>query len=157
QQSNLILNELLRNIESSLSKIQYNQLQHFISDDSLKSNWFIDLPIRHDDGSDIIHFRFSKNNNSDCDANDDKWSVTLSFSLEKLGDISIQLYLQNNKIGATVWASTNDTYNLFNQYLPDLQLQMENSGINVSNLRCNKGEIIHSENEKSTNILDEKV
>ncbi len=157
QQTNSALNELLRNIENSLAKIQYNQLQHFVSDEQSKSNWFFDLPIRHNEGSDIFQFKFTKEHISEQNNKEDEWSVTLTFNLEKLGEISILVYLKKNKIGATVWAKKNDTYTLFKQYLPDLQQQMLKSGIEVSNLRCSKGEITQSDYAKSTNILNEKV
>jgi hypothetical protein len=157
QNTNAALNELLRNIESSLAKTQYNQLQHFVVDDQTKTNWLFDVPIRREDGSDVFHFKFTKDDNAKNNRESLEWSVTLSFSLEKLGDISIQIYLQNNKIGATVWASQQETYNLFNQHMSTLQKQMENSGIVISNIRCNKGEIPVTESNDSQNILDEKV
>jgi len=157
QQTNAALNELLRNLESSLAKIQYNQLQHFIPDDQSKSNWFFDLPIQHKDGSDIFHFKFTKKDSADNDKKDDEWSVTLTFSLEKLGHVSIQIYLKNDKVGATVWAKENETYTLFNQYISTLQLQMEKSGIAISSIRCNKGEIPQSKADNHKNLLDEQV
>lgn len=155
--TNSALNELLRNIENSLAKIQYHQLQHFFSDDQLKTNWFFDLPVRREDGSDIFHFKFTKEDTSSNDKKTNEWSVTLTFNLEKLGNISIQIYLRNDKIGATVWAKKNETYHLFKQHLSSLQVQMEQSGINISNICCNNGEIIQRESTISKNLLDEKV
>jgi len=157
QQTNSALNELLRNIESSLAKIQFQQLQHFVTDDQSKSNWFLDLPLRREDGSDIFHFHFTKDNNSQDSSKDSNWSVTLTFNLEKLGQISIQIYLKNDKIGATIWAKNNDTYQLFNQQLSNLQQQLENSGIRISSLSCNNGEIIAHNTIKTNNLLDEQV
>ncbi len=157
QQTNLALNELLRNIETSLAKIQHNQLQHFIPDDQSKINWFFDLPVRREDGSDIFRFKFSQGNDENNTNDNNEWSVTLSFDLEKLGLISIQIYLHDNKIGATVWAKKQGTYQLFNTHLYILQKQMEDSGITVSNIRCNKGEIPQTETNKPINLLDEKV
>ncbi len=157
QHTNLALNELLRNIETSLAKIQHNQLQHFIPDEQSKTNWFFDLPIRREDGSDLFRFKFSQNNSSNKTKENNEWSVTLSFDLERLGLISVQIYLRDNKIGATVWAKKQDTYQLFNQHISSLQKQMEDSGISVSTIRCNKGDIPKAETSNSTNILDEKV
>ncbi|MFV1982360.1 MAG: flagellar hook-length control protein FliK [Thiohalomonadales bacterium] len=157
QHTNAALNELLHNIESSLAKIQYNQLQHFIPDDQSKTNWLFDLPIKHKDGSDIFHFKFTKEDDSDNNTKNDDWSVTLTFNLENLGDVSIQIYLRNDKIGATVWANKNETVDLFNQYLSSLQQQMERSGINISNIRCHKGALQQPEFNIKQNLLDEKT
>ncbi len=157
QHPNSALHELLRNIESSLAKTQYNQLQHLIPDEQYKTNWFFDIPVRREDGSDIFHFLFSHDESSKNKKDKGEWSVVLSFSLEKLGDINIQIYLRNNKIGAIVWAKKNNTYELFKNHLTALQIQMEKSGIKVSNICCNKGEP-HQENPtKTQNILDEEV
>jgi len=157
QQTNSALNELLRNIDSSLAKIQFNQLQHFVPDDQNKSNWLFDLPIKHEDGSDIFHFMFTKEESSSNNNKDDEWSVTLTFNLEKLGNVNIQIYLRNEKIGATIWAKENGTVDLFKKHLSTLQQQLEKSGINISTILCNKGEITQSECKKSHNLLNEKV
>ncbi len=157
QHPNSALHELLRNIESSLAKIQYNQLQHFVTDEQSKTNWFFDVPIRREDGSDIFHFAFSQEAQKNDKNSQNEWSVVLSFNLEKLGDVNIQIYLRNSKIGATVWAKNNNTYELFKNHLTALKLQMEKSGIEVSNIRCNKGELQQSSPTKNQNILDEEV
>ncbi|VAW93004.1 hypothetical protein MNBD_GAMMA22-574 [hydrothermal vent metagenome] len=157
QHSNSALHELLRNIESSLAKTQYNQLQHFIADDQTKVNWMFDVPVKQEDGTDLFYFSFTHEDTGNGSKDDNEWSVVLSFSLEKLGNINIQIYLRNNKIGATFWAKNNNTYELFNDHLTTLQLQLEKSGIKISNIRCNKGELHHSSPTENKNIFDEKV
>ncbi|VAX01033.1 hypothetical protein MNBD_GAMMA20-1897, partial [hydrothermal vent metagenome] len=86
------LQELLRQVDGSLARIQLSQLAANAEDDGRRS-WLLDLPLRHGDQFDLLQIRIDKERGGKGRGADSLWSVTLAVELDGLGEIHIRVTL----------------------------------------------------------------
>ncbi len=132
------LQELLRQVDGSLARIQLSQLAANSEDDGRRS-WLLDLPLRHGDQLDLLQIRIDEERGGKGRGSDSLWSITLAVELDGLGEIHIRVTLTGGVISATFWAGDNRTAELFEQHLGELQQRLRAAGLCVGNLSTRHG------------------
>lgn len=132
------LQELLRQVDGGLARIQLSQLATNAEDDGRRS-WLLDLPLRHGDQFDLLQIRIDEERRGKGRGSDSLWRVTLAVELEDLGEIHIRVTLSGGVISATFWAANDHTAELFTQHLGELQQRLQAAGLRVGNLSARHG------------------
>jgi len=132
------LQELLRQVDGSLARIQLSQLAANNEDDGRRS-WLLDLPLRHGDQLDLLQIRIDEERGGKGRGSDSLWSVTLAVELDGLGEIHIRVTLTGGVVSATFWAGDDRTAELFEQHLGELQQRLQAAGLRVGNLSARHG------------------
>jgi len=132
------LQELLRQIDGSLARIQLSQLAANNEDDGRRS-WLLDLPLRHGDQLDLLQIRIDEERGGKGRGSGSLWSITLAIDLDGLGEIHIRVTLTGGVVSATFWAGDDRAAELFKQHLGELQQRLQAAGLRVGNLSARHG------------------
>ncbi len=132
------LQELLRQVDGGLARIQLSQLASNSEDDGRRS-WLLDLPLRHGDRLDLLQMRIDEERDGKGRRAGSQWSVTLAVELEGLGEIHIRVTLNGGVVSATFWAGNAHTAELFEQHLGELQQRLQAAGLRVGSLGARHG------------------
>mgnify|MGYP000500496149 CR=1 FL=1 len=161
--------QTLKLLSSMLSRIQFNQLnslfqsQNASNDQQTIQSWFFELPLVTDDGS-ITPFslRIDKEEqenekNKEETKKDLQWTLGLSFDLEHLGPIFIQVSLIPPSISSTIWAEKSDTFTLASKEMKRLTTKLEELGLEVGKISCKHGQPKQQKTTLEKNMVDIQV
>ena len=154
-----VIDQLLGQIEGSLSRIQVQQLQTLATEQQHRPMWVIELPVRTDQGIDLFDLRIGRDT-EEHQVGDPKapWVVTLAFDLEHLGPVQIRLALYGeDQINASIWAEQQATSAYFNQHLDKLKARLIKVGLDVKRLNCQCGKPDVPPPSNEPRLVDEKV
>lgn len=128
------IERLAREVDSALARIQVNQLSSVpVQDGSQQHLWLIEVPVRGEQGFDTLQMVIEREPESGEDQQS-AWSLTLSFSLEPLGPISVRLRLFNQQIDAGFWAERAPTQHLIETELSLFGAALTEVGLNPGHL-----------------------
>ena len=134
------LEELLRQVDGALSRINVQQLQTVQSNEQGRPVWILELPVRTDQGIDLFDMRIQQDEQQQqAEPHKRPWTVTLAFDLQGLGPVKATVTLLEQTVSARFWAERNDTLSLFSQYMDTLRSQLNNVGLEVAELDCQQG------------------
>ncbi len=152
------LQELLRQVDGSLARIQLSQLAANAEDDGRRS-WLLDLPLRHGDQFDLLQIRIDKERGGKGQGADSLWSITLAVELDGLGEIHIRVTLSGGVVSATFWAENDHTTKLFTRHLDELQQRLQAAGLHVGSLnaRCGSPQTADERPSLPYILLDEEA
>jgi len=147
----------LRQVESSLSHMQQNQLQNLNEVQTGRPAWLMELPIK--DGQDIDLFQFKINEEevqSEQGERKKVWNIVLQFNLNGLGEIKAHIKMQNEFISAHFFSEKPNTLSLFKENIEYLRSRLNYNGLNVGNIECTNDSAhkFHSSSQPPS-ILDE--
>lgn len=140
----IILQQMSKQILASLAKTQLNQLETLspklqASAEPSGANWTIDIPIFHRDRYDNLNISISEQNSDKKDLQKKTWRVMLHFDLHDKGKFSAELAINDQLLAATLWAEKTETLNSVKEEVSALKKQLENIGVNVSEIQCLQG------------------
>lgn len=137
---------LLREVESTLARVQLNQLSMLREPDSTSTTsqvWLTDVPIRDKQQLQWLQLQIEcrKNAAGDEDETDDHWQVTLNLETLTLGQLQAAISLQNSQVQVILTAQSPTTLNLLEQDLDWLHEKLAALDLNVTQCRCRLGKV----------------
>ncbi len=156
-----ILTQLLKDADSSLSRIQLNQLiQHNHTEPEQRPSWLFEIPVRNGDNLDLFRFKVKQNQKENNEQQDETpgWTIQISFNIENLGQVDSKITIHQKQVSIMFWTEQQKTTKTFQRHLQILQQDLEEAGLEIEHLNCVQGcapEPIDALIEN--NILDDQI
>lgn len=155
-----LIAEIIRQIESVISRIQLHQLTSLPAADSSESNvWLFEIPLREKDQDTVLKLRLLKEEATD-ENKKHRWEIDLAMDLKSIGPLHIKLRLQGKQIQTTLWSESISSADLFNANLGLLNMAYEKCGLVVDQTVCFHGTPPTQNNNTTTEnsaLLDERA
>ncbi|MGE3296886.1 MAG: flagellar hook-length control protein FliK [Porticoccaceae bacterium] len=132
-------------VESSLARIQLQQLGSLPGDHPEHRVWLLELPIRHGAGADLWQLRVERDPEESERATGDEgnrrpiWSIRLAFDLTGLGPVHGLLRQQADRISIRLWAEAQSTVAMLKPRLAELRGNLVAAGVTVGDIHCHHG------------------
>lgn len=156
-----LVRELLRRTESSIARIQTQQLTTLPTPEDPHLVWTFELPMRHQDRLETLQLRIQRDGGGrHASGAKPAWHVLISFDLRTLGPVHVNLHLAGNTLQAGVWTEHPLALQLFTQHLGELRQRLGNKGVNVEQLQCHHGtppQLNSPPSAGSRNLVDIKI
>jgi len=133
-----VLMDLLREIESVVTRLQFNQLS-MIKDPDTPSNvnvWLFDLPVKERQQLDMMQVRIEQHLPEQADKDEAIWQIQLNLETENLGPMQAKVSLYQADVKVVLFAELEQSAVLLNQNLTRLEQRLTGLGLNVSHLAC---------------------
>ncbi len=132
--------DLKRLVESAIARIQVNQTNAIVTDESQIPVWQIDLPINDEQESSLAQIRITyEERPGDDGSSERKWSMAITLDLENMGKIHIRVTQLGEEISSSIWAENDSTYRLIDQHLEQLSERLQRTGLNIDCINCFPG------------------
>lgn len=144
--------QMLRLLASVLNRLQFNQLNSLYqshnnsSDTQIQQSWFFELPLLNEQQQmQALHLRIDKKHDAEKQQQEDahkhaiQWQLTLSFDLDQLGPLYVQVKLTPPSISSVVWADHAATLALIERERAQLRERLEQLGLEVGDIHCQRG------------------
>ncbi|TPW18475.1 MAG: hypothetical protein FD130_225, partial [Halothiobacillaceae bacterium] len=135
----LITDELITQVEGSLSRLRSTQLANVPSDPPQNINITAEIPVRRENGIDLVQLRIAEEREGPKKGAHHGWRVTLTFDFEELGPIYANVTLSANRVNATLNALHAETTALIEQHLSKLCGSFTRAGLTVGEVHCQQG------------------
>lgn len=140
---------LLREVESTLARVQLNQLSMLRDVDTnsptVQTNqlWLTDLPVRDKQQLQWLQLQVERqgNNEKSHAEGDDHWQVTLNLDTLTLGKLQAAISLQSNSVQVILTADSKETVKLLEEDLDWLYDKLAALDLTVGQCRCRLGEV----------------
>ena len=154
---------LLKQVNASLARIQFNQVstlshQNNLSAETTTGNqWFFDLPINTGSGIEVVHIRIhdeeAEQNSRDV-SREKRWQVDLAFDLNELGHLHVELVLIGQVATSVLWVEHDQGFKKINPHIDKLKSNLEEIGLTVETLLCRTGKPTISKSRISSQLID---
>ncbi len=139
------LQGLLQQVESSLARLQLNQLASQHTDGDQRQVWMLELPVRRDQSTlDLLHLRIERENESGSGRarrqQGGGWTVQVALDLDGLGPVQARIGLRNGQVSTAFQTEGEGTSELFRRHLDELRTQLEAAGLDVTAMSCQVGQ-----------------
>ena len=158
-----LLDTLIKQVDAGISRTQLHQLNSLLEPDGGKLGWSMEIPVKIDDELHSIHLHLEKEPGADEDS-DPVLTVNIALDLENLGPVYARITLVAENVGIVFWAEREETYQLTQQHVENLQSNLHKSGLKPDNISFHHGQppekpvLNKAFNESQQNgILDIKV
>ncbi len=135
----MVVNNLIEQVEGALSRLRLTQLGHLPTDQSQGTSWLMELPIRRENGVDLIQLRLDQESTHGDRPKGNGWVVTLAFSFEELGPVYARISLVGKRVNAALNAERASTTKLISEHLSTLTSSFVQSGLEVGKVHCRQG------------------
>ncbi len=165
----LTTGQILKILAGMIHKLQFNQLNSLLqsnnnADAPLQQTWFFELPILNPNQTvQTFNFRIDKEPQQNPEEQGNttekefKWKLLLSFDLDSLGPIYIQITLSKDSISSVLWADKESTFHLLEKESLHFKSQLENIGLKVDDLHCKKGQPNQTQTKLDRHLVDTKA
>ncbi len=133
------LQQLLRQVDAGIARIQLSQLASIAEDDDGTRHWLLDLPLRDGERIDVLQLRIEQRRKRRESGERGLWSVALALELPDLGPVHARVSLGGGTVSARFWAERDDTARLFDRHLGELQQRLRQAGLEVGQLAAHHG------------------
>ena len=134
-----IFEQIARQSESIIQRIEYNQLVSARSDFGSTPSFLVDLPIMHLGKIDSFELLIENHKRKQDREKTKIWKITVRFDLSPLGAMFARLTFKDNQLTTDIFAKEKDTAELVNQHLDKLNESLFSAGINVASLSGQQG------------------
>ncbi len=139
------LQGLLQQVESSLARLQLNQLASQHTDGDQRQVWLLELPVRRDQTTlDLLHLRIEQENDTGSGTarrqQGGGWTVQVALDLDGLGPVQARIGLRNGQVSTAFQTEREGTSELFRLHLDELRTQLEVAGLDVAAMSCQVGQ-----------------
>jgi hypothetical protein len=140
------LEATLKLAAAAISRLQTHQLSSLTQsqvgpDGNLLTTWQVEIPMRNQHDVSPLQVKLQRE-----DARDEKqekketlWKIELAFDIDPLGPMQVQAQLAQERLSSQLWAERESTAKLINSELGTLRQRLNDAGVNVSELVCNRG------------------
>lgn len=131
-----LLQALLKQVDSGVARVQMNQLHSLATQQAQgeeRQFMTLELPLLPPQGNniDVLQLRIQREKSKSRSGAEDCWSVTLHLSPADYGDIHAVVSLTGGKVSTTFWCTNEQTGQLFNQQLDELQRRLSEQGLDI--------------------------
>lgn len=145
-------------LQSALTLVEHEQTQRLQQSDS----WQASIPLFYRQGAETreikLHIDKEQTEKKAGKKAAHSWRLRLYFDLKQLGQLDIDLRLDQTKLSATFWSKQANTLSLLHQALAPLRKTLGNMGVEVSELNAKHGQLPEpSRNRIERNWINEKV
>jgi hypothetical protein len=155
-----LLNQLLRQTEGSLARIQLNQLSSMPAEEGARQVWQLDIPVKHPEGFDNFQLRIEREqSHSEKKGAQHRWRLSLHFDLDPLGPVQAQITLLGEEVSALFLTERKESATLIEQQLTSLEQAFSRAGLKVGHLAAKRSGKVPTEipNSFPHPLLDEKA
>jgi flagellar hook-length control protein FliK len=153
-----LLLDLFKHLDGAVARIQTNQLSSLPTEETTRQVWQFELPIRQENGFDLLHFRISRDAVNKGTDSEFMWNLTLHMNPPSLGPMRVRLSLIGEKVSTIIWSERAETAGLVNQHLERLRAGLESTGLEVNKLEAFQGiATIENELPSEQTLLNEKA
>lgn len=151
--------ELTHQAEGTLARLQLNQLAALPTAGQPAPLWTLELPVRHDDRTEILHLRIEQDPSSHTSSDTPKnaWTISLAVDMDKLGPLHARITLVDQQVSATLWAERDSTVTLLDQHINELRRDLDHAGLKTGAIRCRQGEAPQTAMARETMLVDLKA
>lgn len=152
------LEDLQKKVEGAIARIVLNQIASSPTDDTLKQQWHIELPILQEDRATHAKLLITRDSRNDNGSEKDQWSIDLELEPKGLGRINSRIVYFDGEISTFFQCEHPATKQLIKGQLETLRQRFIVSGLNPGNLSAQ-----HNENQSTETlshfqgIVDEKA
>lgn len=141
------LGSLLRLAAAAISRLQTHQLsslaQTYTTPDGTQvTTWQTEVPMRDQDNVVPLQVKFQQEQHNPADEQEQRppvWRLELSFEIEPLGPLHVQVNLQEDNLSSRLWAEQENTARLVKKELHVLRDKLLAAGLNIRELDCEQG------------------
>jgi hypothetical protein len=155
-----LLNQLLRQTEGSLARIQLNQLSSMPAEEGTRQVWQFDIPVKHPEGFDSFQLRIEREqSHSEKKDARHRWRLSLNFDLDPLGPVQAQITLLGEQVSALFLTERKESADLIERQLTSLEQAFARAGLKVGHLAAKRSGKVATEmpNSFPHPLLDEKA
>lgn len=164
----LAVSTLLRQIASSLSKIQSHQLKslstrHRVAEGGTTpiNSWYLEIPVYSDGQFRPIQLQIDEESATPQEGKERQlgrqWNITLGFNFESLGEFFATLTLVENTLSATFWSERPRTLEQIETELGFLKRSLQNKGLEIKQLECRVGKPPIQKSQLEQRLVDIKT
>lgn len=134
----VLLRELLREVESTATKIQLNQLGMSRDAESLSPSnvWMLDVPLKDKQRIDLIQMRIEQNKHNPFEKEGDIWQVDLRIDTVNLGPMNASISMHEQDVKVVLKAQKETSREVLEDNISLLQDNLQALGVTVSYLSC---------------------
>ncbi|MDD3517414.1 MAG: flagellar hook-length control protein FliK [Chromatiales bacterium] len=134
-----LVQTLRHETESALARITLHQLSSLDQGASEAQRWLLELPLRNQDGVDLLHMKLEGERQRRGKNGERIWSAMLAVDLPGLGPLTARIGLIGERITAYFWAEAPHTVDLIETHLERLRSALSTHGLEVTELSCRIG------------------
>ena len=139
QHRDQIIDELIRQTEGSIARVQLSQLASTAQDSNTPQTWTFELPLRHSENIDVVQLRIEKEDSQEGEEKESRWQVTLTLDLPEIGTVYATITIQGERSSTRLWAVEKETALLIDNNLQLLRDALEKHGVNSGEISCQHG------------------
>lgn len=123
---------LMQDTEGVIARLESHQLMHLQQRDPQQTQWFIDLPVRHEQHTDVLRMHVQRDQR-ESQEDETIWSFSVSFDFEQTGPMLAKLTLADglNIQFFAQRAATVDLIHAFAQQLETTLAELTHQPINI--------------------------
>ena len=153
QDQELSTGQMLKLLAGMLNRIQFNQInslyqsQSNAADSTQTQSWFFELPVANGSQQpDFFNLRLDRDRaeqddkQSNTGESKEQWRINLSFTLETLGELTIQAKLSPPTISTSIWCNSDAILKLIEKEKTVFCKRLEDIGLEVETFQCLKGQ-----------------
>jgi len=140
----LVLQGLLKEVESLHARIQLNQFSMIKESDSPTApiaSWLIDLPLKDKQTIEFLQLQIDQFKEQNDAGEDDIWSVQLRLDTQNLGPMQATVTMHNDDIKIVMRAERAESAVLLEQNLSWLNDALARLNVSVSHISCGCGKV----------------
>lgn len=132
------LRVLMREVESTVARLQLNQLTMLREPESAANQqvWLMDIPIKDKQQLQWMQLQIERRKASQTDSGEDQWQVTLKLETQTLGLIEAAISLQGVSVNVTLTADSAETANWLQADIQVLHDKLADLQLTVGQLNC---------------------
>ncbi|OOG24517.1 flagellar hook-length control protein FliK [Thioalkalivibrio denitrificans] len=134
-----LLETLRTRTDAALARMVLHQWSAVESAESGLPRWLLELPLRNQQGVDLIHLLLEKEPRQHESSDEPTWRAELALDLPGLGPLHVHVAITGSQVQTRFWAESEETVRRVRAALPKLKDGFENRDLTVRDLGCNPG------------------
>jgi hypothetical protein len=130
---------LRRLAEGVLARMTLHQIATLESAEAGHPAWLLELPIRNEDGLDLVHLRIGEERRRPTGEGHPQWSADLALDLPGLGPVQVRISTDGDRVSSAFWVQRASTAQTLEAGLESLRCALEARGLQVTALACRQG------------------
>jgi hypothetical protein len=135
-----LLDGLRTRTDQAVARLALHQWTAVDGAESGQLRWLLELPLRGDDGVDLVHLLLERERERSTPEEEPAWRAELALDLPELGPLRARIAVTGDQVRVRLWTEMEDTLSLTRKELPRLHGALQDRGLRVRDLGCNAGQ-----------------
>ena len=135
-----LVSEMLREVNTLLSRIETNQLTSLKNDSPNLQQLLVELPLQNGASIDSFEVLFESKNTPEK-PKEKIWNITIRFDLEPMGPMFAKVTMQGERISTHFYAEQPDTAKLLAENMEHLKDNLLASGVEIDEIKGSQGNV----------------